>query len=145
MSGSIASSTVVMHPHTIVTAVVVAATLLTCAILIARDPNRPPRRRRRTGIQEQGPAKAMDELCPGGWQARITMLGWRAPAPPDAPPADVPLVRLEWERFEEGDEHRSLGGRRLWASSIPVALQAMVDGRSADQVIEEAEKTFEDR
>jgi hypothetical protein len=152
MPGSAASlyGHTLVHPHVLVSAIVVVVTIVVCMTLILRDPLRPPRRRRpQPGDPEpeRVPVEAMDELCPEGWRARITLYGWRAPTPPEVPRSDVPLVHLEWEQLEDDGAGglRSAGGRRLWASSVGVGLQAMVDGRSADHLLEEAERGFEGR
>jgi hypothetical protein len=81
----------------------------------------------------------MGELCAHGWQAQITLYGWDAPVPADAPPSRVPLVELEWKQFEEGSTE-AVTARRVWAPTISDALQAMVDDRRADITIEQIEQ-----
>jgi hypothetical protein len=78
----------------------------------------------------------MGELCPHGWQAHITLYGWGAPVPPDAPPWHVPLVELEWKQFEE-ESGRVAVARRVWAPTIEEALQSMVDDRRTDLTLEQ--------
>src|SRR5450755_2751850 len=68
----------------------------------------------------------MGGLCPHGWQAQLTLYGWGAPVPADAPASRAPLVELEWRQFEE-ESGRVLVARRVWATSIGEALQAMVE------------------
>lgn len=80
----------------------------------------------------------MGELCPHGWQAQITLYGWGAPVPADAPPSRVPLVELEWKQFEE-ESGRVAVARRVWAATIEEALQAMVEDRWTDVTLEEIE------
>src|ERR1700720_2693318 len=54
------------------------------------------RQRRPRPVADQWQALAvMGELCPHGWQAQITLYGWGAPVPANAPPSRVPLVELE--------------------------------------------------
>lgn len=85
---------------------------------------------------------AMDELCPHGWQAQITIYGSNSPPPPGAPPARSPLVSLDWAELSE--EHAGYGEaaivRRVWARDIAGALQAMVDDRHTDAALEEIER-----
>lgn len=59
----------------------------------------------------------MGELCPHGWQAEITVRGYGAPIPDDAPASRVPLVELEWKQFDE-DSERIVVSRRVWAPTI---------------------------
>jgi len=60
------------------------------------------RHRRPKQVSDQWQALAvMGELCPHGWQAHITLYGWGAPVPADAPAWRVPLVELEWKQFDE--------------------------------------------
>jgi hypothetical protein len=96
--------------------------------------------RRPKQVRDQWQALAvMGELCPHGWQAQITLRGWGAPVPDDAPPARVPLVELEWQQFEE-ESGRVLVARRVWAPTIGDALQTMVDDRHTDLALEQIEQ-----
>ena len=100
------------------------------------------RRRRVRGTQvadQWGALAVMGELCPHGWQAQITLYGWGAPVPSDAPPSRAPLVELEWKQF---DEHsgRVVVARRAWAETIPEALQVMVEDRRTDLTLEQIER-----
>jgi hypothetical protein len=100
------------------------------------------RRRRRVlpAVKDEWRALAvMGELCPGGWQAQISLFGWGAPVPEDAPASRVPLVGLEWREFEEGSERIAVA-RRVWAPSIGEALQAMVNDRRTDFALESIEQ-----
>jgi hypothetical protein len=81
----------------------------------------------------------MGELCPHGWQAQITLRGWGAPVPADAPPSRAPLVELEWKQFDEGSG-RVLVARRVWAPTIEEALQMMVEDRWTDVTFEQIEQ-----
>jgi hypothetical protein len=84
----------------------------------------------------------MGELCPHGWQAQITLYGWGAPVPDDAPPSRVPLIELEWMQFEEESGHIAVA-RRVWAPTIAEALQTMVEDRKTDITLEEIEAAAE--
>lgn len=91
-------------------------------------------------VADQGQALAvMGELCPHGWQAQITLYGWGAPAPADAPSSRAPLVELEWRLFEE-DSSRVAVARRAWAPTIADALQMMVEERRTDVTLEQIEQ-----
>lgn len=102
------------------------------------------RRRRPRPVTDQWQALAvMGELCPHGWQAQITLYGWGAPVPDDAPPSRAPLVELEWKEFDE-DSGRVAVARRVWAPTIGEALQVMVDDRRTDVALEEIEQSVTD-
>jgi len=95
------------------------------------------RRPRPVGDQWQALA-VMGELCPHGWQAQITLRGWDAPVPVDAPPSRVPMVELEWTQFEEGADEVALT-RRVWTPTIGEGLQTMVENRRTDVALEQTE------
>jgi hypothetical protein len=98
------------------------------------------RNRRSKPVSDQWQALAvMGELCPSGWQAQITVYGWGAPVPADAPPSRVPLIELEWKQFEE-ESGRIAIARRVWAPTIGEALQTMVDDRRTDLTLEQIEQ-----
>jgi hypothetical protein len=98
------------------------------------------RQRRPQPVGDQWRALAvMGELCPHGWQAQITLYGWGAPVPDDAPPSRVPLVELEWKQFDE-ESGRVAVARRVWAATIEEALQAMVEDRWTDVTLEQIEQ-----
>jgi hypothetical protein len=98
------------------------------------------RHRRPKPVADQWQALAvMGELCPHGWQAQITLYGWGAPVPEDAPPSRVPLVELEWKQFDE-EPGRVAVARRVWAPTIGEALQSMVEDRRTDIALEEIER-----
>jgi hypothetical protein len=98
------------------------------------------RYRRPKPVADQWQAMAvMGELCPHGWQAQITLYGWGAPVPDDAPPSRVPLAELEWKQFDE-EPGRVAVARRVWAPSIGEALQSMVDDRRTDFTLEQIER-----
>jgi hypothetical protein len=98
------------------------------------------RYRRAKPVADQWQALAvMGELCPHGWQAQITLYGWGAPVPEDAPPSRVPLVELEWKQFASESGQVAVA-RRVWAPTIGEALQSMVDDRRTDITLEEIEQ-----
>jgi hypothetical protein len=102
------------------------------------------RKARQKPVEDQWQAMAvMGELCPNGWTAEITLYGWGAPVPPDAPAARVPLVALEWKQYGE-EPGRVLVARRVWAPTISQALQSMIEDRRTDLALEEIERTVSD-
>lgn len=108
------------------------------SVLIFIYLQRRDRRHKPVGDQWQALA-VMGELCPHGWQAQITLYGWGAPVPADAPPSHVPLVELEWKQFDE-EGGRVTVVRRVWARTIGEALQMMVDDRWTDVSLEQIEQ-----
>lgn len=123
--------------ETLLIALLIAA-LAVAGLLIVRHLRRRDRRARPVTDQWQALA-VMGELCPDGWQAQITLYGWGAPMPADAPPARVPLVELEWKQFEE-ESGRVVVARRVWAPTIGEALQTMVEDRRTDITLEQIEQ-----
>jgi hypothetical protein len=127
--------------ETLLLVLFIAAMTVACA-LIAIYLRR--RYRRPKPVVDQWQAMAvMGELCAHGWQAQITLYGWGAPVPADAPPSRVPLVELEWKQFEEESGHVAIA-RRVWAPTIGEALQTMVEDRRTDIALEQIERTVAD-
>ena len=124
--------------ETFLLALVIAAMTVGC-VLIAIYLRRRYRRPKPVGNEWQALA-VMGELCAHGWQAQITLYGWGAPVPTDAPPARTPLVELEWKQFDE-ESGRVAVARRVWAPSISEALQSMVEDRRTDIALEEIERS----
>jgi len=123
--------------ETFLLALVIAAMTVAC-VLIAIYLRRRHLRPKPVGDEWQALA-VMGELCAHGWQAQITLYGWGAPVPADAPPARAPLVELEWKQFEE-EYARVAVARRVWAPTIGEALQSMVDDRQTDVTLEQIEQ-----
>jgi hypothetical protein len=121
--------------------VLIAVLIVTMALAaVAVYRRRSVRSRRGRPVADEWAAQAvMGELCPEGWQAQITLYGWGAPIPPDAPPSRVPLVELEWRQYEE-EGGRVAVARRVWAPSIREALETMVEDRRTDLTLEEIER-----
>ncbi len=120
----------------------IAVMALAC-VLIALHLRRRGRRPRQVGDQWQALA-VMGELCPHGWQAQLTLYGWGAPVPDDAPPSRAPLVELEWKQFDEETGHVVVA-RRVWAPTIEQALQSMVEDRQTDFTLEQIEQAAFDQ
>jgi hypothetical protein len=125
-------------PHDTVTiALLIAAMLLGCGLIVFYLRRKS---RRAAPVADQWQALAvMGELCPHGWQAQITLYGWGAPVPEDAPPSRVPLVELEWKQFAEESGQIAVA-RRVWAPTIGEALQSMVEDRRTDIALEQIEQ-----
>jgi len=124
--------------ETFLLVLVIAAMTVGC-VLIAIYLRRRYRRPKPVGNEWQALA-VMGELCAHGWQAEITLYGWGAPVPADAPASRVPLVELEWKQFDE-ESGRVAVARRVWAPTISEALQSMVEDRRTDVALEEIERS----
>jgi hypothetical protein len=98
------------------------------------------RRLRAAAIAELRARAMMDELCPYGWRAQITMIGGF-----DAPHWDdgnrrADGVVLDWTAFE--DERTRVGVvRRVSAPTISEALDAMVADRRTDETLQHIEQS----
>jgi hypothetical protein len=124
---------------------IVVAMALACLLLIGTvlllDRFREDKRRKRLALDEARARAVMEDLCPQGWTANITLYGSRAPLPDDVPPVKELRVRLDWAELTD-DGH---GGRvaavvrRLWAKTLPGALNGMVADRRLDRELEEIE------
>jgi hypothetical protein len=81
----------------------------------------------------------MDELCPYGWRAQITL--FRAAEDPwkETPDAQRNRVALDWTAFED-ESSRVTVVRRVWAPSINEALDAMVADRRTDETLQHVEQ-----
>jgi hypothetical protein len=126
---------------TVLLVLLIAAMTAACAVIAIYLRRR---YRRPKPVADQWQAMAvMGELCAHGWQAQITLYGWGAPVPADAPPSRVPLVELEWKQFEEESGHVAIA-RRVWAPTIGEALQTMVEDRRTDIALEQIEQAVAD-
>jgi hypothetical protein len=98
------------------------------------------RRRLRAAASAEVRARAMmSELCPHGWQAQITLLGSDDLQPPVTPRGEPAQVALDWAELQM---HRGRPAvmRRVWASTISEALDAMVADRRTDETLEQIEQ-----
>ncbi len=115
--------------------------LLQRAVPKARQSLRARRRRRRrlhaAATAELRSRAQMDELCPYGWQAQITVFSSAAELPPEAPNPLVTRVMLDWAPLGPGSA--TFAERRVWAESIRLALEAMVADRVTDETLQEIE------
>lgn len=128
------------HETVLIVGIIVGLALAMLGIVLLLRRRRP--KQKPIGDQWQAMA-VMGELCPHGWTAQITLYGWGAPVPPDAPAARVPLVELEWKQYDE-EPGRVVVARRVWAPTIGEALQSMVEDRRTDLALEEIERAAAD-
>src|SRR4051812_16180005 len=85
----------------VVLAVVAGCALLTLTVLLL---GRYQHRRRTRFHEERTARQSMDEMCPQGWSARITLYGEHAPLPDDAPDGrEGRRVAVEWTEFERSE------------------------------------------
>ncbi len=98
------------------------------------------RRRLRAAATAELRARAMmDELCPYGWHAQITLFGG-TPAPPgEGPDRPQRKVALDWTAFED-ESSRVATVRRVWAPTLSEALEAMVADRRTDETLQHIEQ-----
>lgn len=113
--------------------------LLGFAVSGCRDAFRAWRARRRRLLTAAGAEMRartmMSELCPHGWRAQITILA------DDEEHEDGRRggVALDWTELE-GASGRPAVMRRVWASTIGEALEAMVADRRTDETLEQIEQ-----
>jgi hypothetical protein len=127
--------------ETILLALVIASLLAACALISMLLTRR--ERPQGTNAEQWRALTVMGQLCPHGWRADITLFGRGAPVPADAPPARAPLVRLRWKEFDEEPGQVAVE-RQVWAPTIEMALQAMVDNRRTDVAFEQIERAAAD-
>jgi hypothetical protein len=128
----------------IIAATIVACALLTATILLL---TRFRRRRDPAFFRERHVREQMQELCPNGWTARITLYGDGAPLPDDAPATGERKVCVEWTEYEpDPTGHTEVAvARRMWSRTITGALRGMVADRELDRELEQIErKVIED-
>jgi len=124
--------------ETVVIMLAIAVVAAACVLVFIIGQRR--RDRRPKPVADQWRALAvMGELCPHGWQARITLSGCDAPQPAETPPSGAPQVALEWKQYAEKSAQVVMA-RRVQAPSIGQALQAMVDDRRTDITLEQIEQ-----
>jgi hypothetical protein len=98
------------------------------------------RRRLRAAANAELRARAlMEELCPHGWHAQITLFGASERSPGDEPDRQRDWVALDWTAFAE-ESSRVGVVRRVWAPTISEALDAMVADRRTDETLQHIEQ-----
>ncbi len=98
-------------------------------------------------VREWRVRERMQELCPGGWTARIMLYGEGAPLPDDAPTPGDRSVCVVWTEYEHDPAgHTEVAvARRMWARTITGALRGMLADRELDAELERIErKVIED-
>jgi hypothetical protein len=81
----------------------------------------------------------MDELCPHGWRAQITLVPGVEEPLGETPEPRRERVALDWAAFE--DERSRVGTvRRVFAPTIAQALEAMVADRRTDETLQHVEQ-----
>jgi hypothetical protein len=97
-------------------------------------------RRVRAAANAELRARAMmDELCPLGWRARITLFGASERLSDETPDPKRDWVALDWTAFED-ESFRVSVVRRVWAPTITAALEAMVADRRTDETLQHIEQ-----
>lgn len=81
----------------------------------------------------------MDELCPHGWRAQLTLFGASEELPKTAPDGRPARVALDWMELDQ-DGSRAAVVRRVWAASVADALEAMVADRRTDETLQQIEQ-----
>jgi hypothetical protein len=81
----------------------------------------------------------MDELCPYGWRAQITLDGTAEEQSDDTPERHRDRVALEWTAFED-ERSRVVVVRRVCAPTLSEALDAMVADRRTDETLQRVEQ-----
>ncbi len=81
----------------------------------------------------------MDELCPHGWRAQITLYSASEEQPVDSPLGHRDCVAIDWAAFES-DGYLEPVVRRVWAPTISEALDAMVADRRTDETLQHVEQ-----
>jgi hypothetical protein len=82
----------------------------------------------------------MDELCPHGWRAQITLPGASEQPPDDRGDRRCDTVVLDWTAFED-ETCRVSVVRRVSAPTISEALEAMVADRRTDETLQHIEQS----
>jgi hypothetical protein len=116
-----------------------AVLLALAGLLLSRELRRLRGRGRRAEDEEVRARAIMEELCPGGWQAQLTLYSATS-TPPDAPANASGLVSVAWLELgaDEAEDEPPMV-RRLWAQTIADGLAAMVEERRADELLEHIE------
>ena len=98
------------------------------------------RRRQRAEVNAELRARAlMDELCPHGWCAQITLFGAFDESTDRGADRQRDWVGLDWAAFEDASSRVDVV-RRVWAPTIGEALEAMVADRRTDETLEQIEQ-----
>lgn len=121
----------------------VVVPMLGIFVSVARGALRSRRARRRrlhaAASAELRARAMMSELCPHGWRAQITMFSGEEEETPKTADGRPARVALDWmELRDHGDQPAVV--RRVWATTIGEALEAMVADRRTDETLEQIEQ-----
>jgi len=98
------------------------------------------RRRLHAAASAELRARAMmSELCPHGWRAQITMFSGDDEETPKAADGRPARVALDWMELRDHQDQPAVV-RRVWATTIGEALEAMVADRRTDETLEQIEQ-----
>jgi hypothetical protein len=98
------------------------------------------RRQHGTAQMEMRARALMDELCPHGWRAQLTLFASPLHDPPsEGSEAPRDQVALDWTAFERDDSGEPIV-RRVWAPTIGEALEAMLADRHTDETLAQIEQ-----
>jgi hypothetical protein len=98
------------------------------------------KRRLRDAANAELRARAMmDELCPHGWHAQITLSGASEEPGPSRQRQRRDRVAVDWTAFEDQSSGAAVV-RRVSAATISEALDAMVADRRTDETLEGIEE-----
>jgi hypothetical protein len=78
----------------------------------------------------------MDELCPFGWRAEITVISGPAEMTAERAGPEEMRVTLEWTALGPGADPAP---RQIWAPTVAAALEAMVADRITDETLAQIE------
>jgi hypothetical protein len=106
---------------------------------VLRDRAARRRRLRAAATGERRARAMMDELCPHGWRAQITLFGEAEELPDDCPDDPRCRVALDWTEFAD-EGCRAAVVRRVWAATVGQALEAMVADRLTDETLQQIEQ-----
>jgi hypothetical protein len=81
----------------------------------------------------------MDELCPYGWQAEITVFSSASHLPDEAPNPEKVRVALDWAPLGFDGNPENVTVRRIWSETINLALETMVADRITDETLQQIE------
>ncbi len=99
------------------------------------------RRLRAMAAAEERARAMMSELCPYGWRAQITLFADADPNDhrPLTPDGRRARVALDWTELRD-ESGRPAVMRRVWATTVAEALEAMVADRRTDETLEQIER-----
>ena len=114
--------------------------LLVGPVRRVRNARRAARRRRHAAPGDEMRARAMmSELCPHGWRAEITLFAGAEEQLPIGRDGRRHAVALDWAELE-GWSRQPAVTRRVVATTLSEALEAMITDRRTDETLERIEQ-----